>query len=50
MSHGLSSPIGKCMIASFGGDVLPSWLEQAMPIFLIFFSLSASFSLSSEAK
>lgn len=42
MSRGPSSPIGKCMIASFGGDVLPSRLEQSLPIFLIFVSLSAS--------
>lgn len=42
MSRGPSSSIRKCMIASFGGDVLPSQLEQSLPIFLIFVSLSAS--------
>lgn len=50
MSHGPSGPIGKCMIASFGGDVLPSQLEQPVPILLMFASLSASSSLSFGAK
>lgn len=46
-----SSPIGKWMIASFGEDVLPSQLEQPVPIFIIFFVfLSASFSFSSGTK
>lgn len=40
MSPGRSGPLGECVIASFGGDVLPSWLEQSVPIFLIFVSLS----------
>lgn len=50
MSRGRPGPIGKWMIASFGGDVLPSQLEQPVPIFIIFLSLSASFSLSSGTK
>ena len=50
MSHGPSGPVGKRVIASSGGDTLPSWLEQSVPSSLIFVSLSASFSLSSGAK
>lgn len=45
-----SGPIGKWMIASFGEDVLPSQLEQPVPIFIIFIFLSASFSFSSGTK
>ena len=50
MSHRPSGPVGKRVSASSGGDALPSRLEQSVPIFLIFVSLSASFSLSSGAK
>lgn len=50
MSRGRPGLAGKWMIASFGGDVLPSQLEQPVPIFIIFVSLSASFSLSSGTK
>lgn len=38
------------MIVSFGEDVLPSQLEQPVPIFIIFVFLSASFSFSSGTK
>lgn len=38
------------MIASFGGDVLPSQLEQPVPIFIISVLFAASFSFSSGAK